>query len=210
MKRFLISGVMISSCLIFPFLVLSQNDSVIVRVHFLHGSKPKRAFRKTEDKWFGGILGGHVGVEIAPNEILNFVPKARFHFFTKHAIINSRFVVHDTTSFYGILGGHPDSVRKTLVAVKVSPSQKRRLDSVAMAYRKRSPYDYAFFGMRCGAAAYDVLAKSGVVKDMGFTKTWTQIFYPRKLRRKLERGQLAQVHSIKKQDGSNKRVWEKN
>ena len=61
----------------------AQSDSVIIRVHFLHGSKPKREFRHEEDRWFGGILGGHAGIEIGPNKIFNFQPKSRPHLFSE-------------------------------------------------------------------------------------------------------------------------------
>jgi hypothetical protein len=187
----------------------ANSDSVEIRIHFLHGSKPKREFRKTEDRWFGGILGGHAGVEYEPNKILNFLPRARFHVFSKQTIINSRFAIHDTISFYGILGGNPETNKKTIVTIKVSAKQKEKLDSVAKAYLERSPYDYAFFGMRCGAAAYDVLAQSGIVHKYSFTRTWRKFFYPRKVRRRLEHYARLKGFKVTKHEGSKKRKWEK-
>lgn len=189
--------------------ISQQSDSVIIRVHFLHGSKPKREFRHEEDRWFGGVLGGHAGIEIDPNKIFNFQPKSRPHLFSKRSIINSKFSFHDTISFYEILGGKSDSVKKTIISIKISANQKSILDSIVIAYTKRCPYDYAFFGMRCGAAAYDVLAKAGVVRKLSFKKKWRRIFYPRKLRRLLEYGNIKGVVSIRKVKGSNKRKWEK-
>jgi len=189
--------------------LLLQSDSVIIRVHFLHGSKPKRQFRHEEDRWFGGILGGHAGIEINPNKIFNFQPKSRPHLFSKRNIINSKFSIHDSISFYEILGGKFDSVKKTIISIKISAKQKTILDSIVTAYTKRCPYDYAFFGMRCGAAAYDVLAQTGVVRKLPFKKTWRRTFYPRKLRRLLEYGNIKGVVSIRKVQGSNKRKWEK-
>jgi hypothetical protein len=47
-------------------------------VHFLYGSKPSREARDIEKKWFGGKLGGHVGIEITPDSILNFVTVDKF------------------------------------------------------------------------------------------------------------------------------------
>lgn len=184
-------------------------DSVIIKVHFLHGSKPKRQYKKTEDRWFGGILGGHAGIEVSPNKIFNFLPKSRFHLFSKREIINSKFCIHDTLSFYEILGGKYDSVKKTIISIKISAKQKETLDSVVNAYCKRSPYDYAFFGMRCGAAAYDVLAQIGVVRKLSFKKTWRRTFYPRKLRRLLEAKTMKDIVSIRKFKGSSKRKWER-
>ncbi len=187
----------------------SKNDSITIRVHFLHGSKPKREYKKTEDRWFGGILGGHAGIEYTPNQILNFLPKARFHVFAKPTIINSRFAVHDTISFYQMLGGDYGSNKKTMITIKISAVQKTKLDSLANAYNQKSPYDYAFFGMRCGAAAYDVLSRIEVVKKMRFKKNWRKIFYPRKVRRRLESAALKKGYVVKKCPGSESRRWEK-
>lgn len=192
-----------------PSKSITQTDSSIIRVHFLHGSKPKHAYKHEEDKWFGGKLGGHVGVEISPNKILNFQPAGRFHIFSKSYLINSKFSIHDTISFYGILGGKPFEVKKTIVTIKISAQQKKQLDSLTAIYTVKAPYDYAFFGMRCGAAAYDILANTGVVKKYKFKKTYRKIFYPRKLRRRLESKAEENNYGVKKIEGSIKRKWEK-
>jgi len=184
-------------------------DSLFIRVHFLHGSKPKRKYRKVEDRWFGGVLGGHAGVEIEKGTIFNFTPKARFHIFSKRQIINSKFAEHDTVSFYGILGGKPDSVKKTIITIPITLGQRKKLDSLVTAYKACTPYDYAFFGMRCGAAAYDVLAQAGVVKKYLFRKTWRKTFYPRKLRRRLERDAKTKGYLVRKYPGTERRKWEK-
>src|SRR6218665_325152 len=118
----------------------AASDSVTIRVHFLHGSKPKRQFRHEEDRWFGGVLGGHAGIEYEPNRILNFQPRSRFHVYAHPRLINSKFSIHDTLSFYEILGGRYDSVKKTVVSLRISARQKQRLDSVAGAYQQRCPY----------------------------------------------------------------------
>ena len=205
----LFSLILLITCFCFIQTNACQADSVYIRVHFLHGSKPKKQFKHEEDRWFGGLLGGHAGVEYEKNKILNFLPKARFHFFSKRRIINSRFTIHDTISFYALLGGKPDSVKKTIVTILISGKQKIMLDSLAEAYQNKCPYDYAFFGMRCGAAAYDILAEAGVVKKYGFGKTWRKTFYPRKLRRRLEKNAAKTHYTITKQEGSYRRIWEK-
>lgn len=186
-----------------------KTDSLYIRVHFLHGSKPKRKFHYEEDRWFGGLLGGHVGVEIEKNAVFNFTPKARFHFFAKCRIINSKYTTHDTISFYGIMGGHPDSAQRTIITIPISAAQKHVLDSLQIAYKEKCPYDYAFFGMRCGAAAYDVLSQAGIVEKYSFNKTWRKNFYPRKLRRRLERMAREKGYTIYKKRGTYRRKWEK-
>lgn len=187
----------------------ANSDSVTIRVHFLHGSKPRFKFRHEEDRWFGGILGGHAGVEYAPGKIVNFLPHGRFHVFTQPHRINSHFSIHDTVSFYEILGSDADSVKKTIVCIRVSSQQKAELDTLVAVYRRRSPYDYAFFGMRCGAAAYDLLAGAGIIERHSFSGTWTRFFYPRKTRRYLEKLALRNGYDIQKRQGSHRRTWEK-
>lgn len=188
---------------------IPPSDSVSLNVHFLHGSRPKFKFRHEEDRWFGGILGGHAGIEYEANKIINFQPKARFHVFAHPRLINSRFSIHDTLSFYEMLGGDYRTVKRTVVTIRISSRQKAKLDSLAAAYTKRSPYDYAFFGMRCGAAAYDVLAQAGVTKAYSFFKTWSRFFYPRITRRRLEKLAGTMEYAVRKAPGSGKRIWEK-
>jgi hypothetical protein len=184
-------------------------DSLRIRVHFLYGSKPKRKYRAEEDRWFGGVLGGHVGIEYEPGKIVSFQPTSHFHIFSNRRIINSKYGEHDTVSFYGILDKRTDSMKRTIISIPVTRQQKHILDSLRIAYENKCPYDYAFFGMRCGAAAYDVLARIGVVKPYSFGKTWRKIFYPRKLRRLLERQAAAKGYIITRRPGTPRRKWEK-
>jgi hypothetical protein len=187
---------------------LFSQDSFYLKVHFLYGSTPKRAFKATEPKWFGGKLGGHVGIESDSNRILNFVPNGSFHVFSKNKNRHSKYLEHAEQSFYGILGGNPDSVKKTIVLVPVSTLQKRMFDSIAACYLVKTPYDYAFFGMRCGAASYEVLAQLGVLKKYSYRKTYWKIFYPRKLRKRLLKKAKQNGWPVIEQQGSSKRKWE--
>jgi len=188
---------------------LFSQDSFYIKVHFLYGSKPKRAFKATEPKWFGGKLGGHVGIESNSNRILNFVPKGTFHVFSNNKNRHSGYAEHTGHAFYGILGGNPDSVKKTIVLVPVSLQQKRMFDSIATCYLANTPYDYAFFGMRCGAATYEVLAQLGILKKYTNRKTYRKIFYPKKLRKRLLKKAMQEGWTVIKQQGSCKRKWER-
>src|SRR5690606_6575663 len=87
---------------------VSASDTDYIRVHFLYGSTPKREFKESETKWFGGKLGGHVGVEVGTDSILNFVPDGKFHVFQKKDDLHSLYTIHSFESFYSILGGESD------------------------------------------------------------------------------------------------------
>jgi hypothetical protein len=93
-------------------------------VHFLYGSKPKREFRDTERRWFGGILGGHVGAESDPEQIVNFLRRGRTHWFASRKDKNSRFAVHSPEAFYSMFR-YPDSVKKTIVYIPITSKQKQ-------------------------------------------------------------------------------------
>jgi hypothetical protein len=42
----------------------SQTDTAhFIKVHFIYGSKPKRSYKTTEQKVFGGLHGGHVSIQ---------------------------------------------------------------------------------------------------------------------------------------------------
>jgi hypothetical protein len=185
-----------------------DSNTHYIKVHFLYGSKPIQKYKATEPKWFGGVLGGHVGIESDSGHILNFRGKGNFHVFqskNKHSMFDD----HNYPGFYSILGSHPDSVKKVIITIPVTAVQKRIFDSISAAYRKESPYDYALFGMRCGAAAYEILAQLGILKEYPYQKTYMKIFYPQKLRRRLLTIAEKNNWLIERYEGTDRRKWEK-
>lgn len=184
-------------------------DTAFIKVHFLYGSKPGAAYRDSEPKWFGGKLGGHVGIEVEDGRILNFLPSGSFHVFGKKENRHSRFAVHDHNAFYAMFGGAPDSMKRTVVKIPITRRQLLTVDSLSTAYLARTPYDYAFFGMRCGAAAYDVLSRIDLLNTCGRATIVRKIFYPRKLRKHLFRKAVQQQWKVERHPGSSRRKWER-
>lgn len=178
-------------------------------MHFLYGSKPLKAYKDSEPKWFGGVLGGHVGIEGDSNNILNFLPSGEFHWFAKQDERNSRFAMHSPDNFYAMFGSDPDSVKKTIIYIPITAIQKQQFDSISVAYLNQTPYDYAFIGMRCGAATYDVLGQLGILTKYNQHKTYRKIFYPKKLRKPLLEKAEQNDWTIEKHAGSISRKWEK-
>ena len=203
MQRILI----ILTCL-FSFCSLAQ-DSMYLKVHFLYGSKPLKEYKGSESKWFGGVLGGHVGIEGDSGKIVNFVPYGKFHWVDKKENVHSKYTVHSYKGFYSILGGNSDSVKKAIVYIPVTLEKKGRFDSITQAYLKKSPYDYAFIGMRCGAATYEILGQLNILPAYSKKKTYRKIFYPKKLRKRLFKKAKKNNWLIVKVPGSKKRKWEK-
>ena len=196
---------------IFFFLLSFQGysqDTIYLKVHFLYGSKPLKAYKDSEQKWFGGILGGHVGIEVENDKIVNFLPHGKFHWFAKKNDRHSTYAVHSSEDFYNILG-RTDSVKKAIFYIPLSYKQKQKFDSITAAYLKQTPYDYALMGMRCGAAAYDILSQLDILPIFSYGKTYKKIFYPKKLRKRLFKKANLNGWRIEKQSGSIKRKWEK-
>ncbi len=198
------------TCLFCFFASLGYSqDSSFIKVHFLYGSKPIPKYKQTEKKWFGGILGGHVGIESDSNQILNFLPSGKFHVFASRRKLHSCYREYSQDDFNSLFGGKTDSVKTTVVRIPVSYRQKQMLDSISATYLKQTPYDYAFFGMRCGAAAYEILAQLNIIKSYSHKTTYLKIFYPKKLRKRLLKLAMEKNWRIERKEGSVKRKWEK-
>ncbi|WP_153797127.1 hypothetical protein [Foetidibacter luteolus] len=184
-------------------------DTAFLKVHFLYGSKPRKAFKESEEKWFGGMLGGHVGIEGDSGKILSFLPFGKFHWFEHKHNRHSMYALHSQRDFYSILGGNGDSVKKAVVYIPVTTQQKKTFDSLLVAYTKETPYDYALVGMRCGAATYDILARLGIMKRYNRIKTYQKIIYPRKLRKRLFNKAANNGWAVVLTEGSVNRKWER-
>lgn len=127
---------------ILSFLSHSQ-DTTYLKVHFLYGSKPRKEYIDTESEWFGGILGGHVGLGVSDAKIVSFFPFGKFHWIAKNDDKHSTFTTHSKRNFYAVLGGDCDSVKKAIVYIPITAQQKEKFDSITKAYLKQTPYDYA-------------------------------------------------------------------
>ncbi|HXC06566.1 MAG TPA: hypothetical protein VNZ86_17540 [Bacteroidia bacterium] len=180
-----------------------------IRVLFIYGSKPKKEFSATEGNWFGGILGGHVGIETDSNAILNFGPSGKFHLIARTRHRHSHFVLHSRDNFWNIFPHTEGPVKKLSIVIPVTVQQKRSIDSLQQLYLMQTPYDYALVGMRCAAAAYDVLGKSGVMPRYRKGKTVFKFRYPAKLRKRLVKTALQKGWKINREAGTVKRRWEK-
>ena len=86
----------------FISLLSYSQDPTYLKVHFLYGSKPLKKYKDTEQKWFGGVLGGHVGIEGDSDKIVNFLPSGKFHWFTKKDNNHSTYAIHSVENFYAI------------------------------------------------------------------------------------------------------------
>ena len=194
--------------MLFSKLTLNAQQTSYIPVHFLYGSRPLQKYKFIENPWFGGKMGGHVGIEIDSNKILNFVHQGRFHILSskkKH----SRYIITSCSRFNCILGGDSNKVKTLTIMVPVKDEQLHKLDSLSKVYLNESPYDYAFLGMRCGAASYEVLAQLGILPQYSYSKTSLKVFYPKILRKQLLDKAEQNGWPMIRQEGSTRRVWER-
>jgi hypothetical protein len=187
----------------------AQSDSGYIYVHFLYGSKPAAKYRSVENKWFGGKLGGHVGIETDSNRVLHFLPSGGLHIIRHPLRPNSKFHLDDIKSFNSVFNNVPDSSKTLRIRIPVSSSQLSFLDSLQNSYCSTPPYDYAFIGMRCGSSTYEILAQLGILRPMGKGRTMMKIFYPRRLRKRLIRLAEDRNWQMTGKPGSIRRKWER-
>ena len=180
-----------------------------VSVHFIHGSKPRPAFQHLEKKWRGGTWGGHVGVEISPDRVIDFYPTGRVHWAARRRNPNGAFSFRSQQGFWEYFKAPPESLERTTLRIPISQQQKDLLDSLASEYVRQPPYDYAFLGMRCASASCDILMQAGVLKKRSRCYTALQYFYPKKLRKRLLRMAAENGWAVTKSQGSERRKWDR-
>lgn len=187
---------------------LYSQDSSCIRVQFLYGSKPQKKYKHTEKKWFGGILGGHVGIEGDSGRFYSFEIVGKNKIFNGKAD-NSAFKLATEEEFWNVMKTKEDSLKKATIIIPITGKQKQKFDSITSAYLNEVPYCYAVFGMRCASSTYEILAQLGILPQYSHFKTYMKIFYPRRLRKRL----LARAEKynwvVIQKEGTPKRKWEK-
>jgi hypothetical protein len=186
--------------------VFPQKDSShIVKVVFLYGSKPKPKFKATEAKYFGGIHGGHVSIELDDIDY-GFEPITTkgVHIFPKkkkHAHFVEKKLYGST--LYG------KGTKTATFLIPITQKQYENINKVCCCYRDTTPFDYAFFGMRCASTAQDILAQIGVTKKKSRFKTIAGTFYPKRLRKRLFKLAKKNHWQVIMTEGRPTRKWER-
>jgi hypothetical protein len=180
-------------------------DSLFFKLHFVYGSKPGHAFKSVEKNYFGGIHGGHVYMEI-DREIFSFGPdKGQWHIFGHKRRVVGCYRLDSNLVWCGDTG----LLKMTSITIPVTGAQMQEFKNLKQRYLTVSPYDYAFFGMRCASAAYDVLSYTGICKKRSRAGTIAKNFYPKRLRVKLLKRAQKENWAVVRQAGRTSRRWEK-
>lgn len=191
--------------ILLPTISLSQTDtSQLIRVHFLYGSKPKWKHRSTEVHYFGGLHGGHVSIEVDSVDYGFEATIRPVHIFP-HKKRKSHFA---TLPLQG-RKRYGDQNKTVTFVIPVSYETYRHLRTINRCYADSTPYDYAFFGMRCASATYEILAKVGLVKQKRRFFNIVSNFYPKRLRKKLFRLAQKNNYTAISTSGKTTRRWER-
>ncbi|HEX2898871.1 MAG TPA: hypothetical protein VHS96_04030 [Bacteroidia bacterium] len=206
-------GILIYLFLFLVWIIVQTNFDAAaqqtISIHFLYGSKPAKGFRGSEPRWFGGKRGGHVGLEIAPDQVLNFGPTGKFHWVSNHGKRHSRFTEQSVGETLMLLGKSEGRLQTLSIQITIDSANYAQLLDIRNRYLQAPPYDYAFIGMRCASATDEILAKIGLTKQRGYWGTVLHTFRPRALRTRLLRKAEVYGWKVSRQLGSERRVWEK-
>jgi hypothetical protein len=174
-----------------------------LKVLFRYGSRPAYGYERTEHDDFGGIHGGHVCLGI-DSVVIGFDSPVGLNIFPNKNHIRGMWVSEKENEFM------QDTISKkyAIVEIPINNMQYDQLNAILAGYLNNPPYDYAFFGMRCASATYDVLSQIGIVKEKSYSGKVFSMFYPRLLRRKIFRLAKENNYKIIRLKGRKSRDWE--
>src|SRR4051812_35120801 len=115
------------ACLVLIPYAASAQDTQSIRVQFLYGSKPLKKYKSSERKWFGGMAGGHTGIQIDSNSFLSFEGTGRFHPINHRRTKHSSYKILNAQAFWDIMGTPGDEVKKATITIPVTGAQKKLL-----------------------------------------------------------------------------------
>ena len=184
--------------------VLNAQDTSYIKIHFKYGSKPAKGFKKTESKYFGGLHGGHVTVEIG-DSIYGFSPAGGgSRVFAKKSHSNGDFHLESEYLYTNDSTGN----KLTSITIPITNQELHELRIHVKNNLDKTPYDYAFFGMRCAASAHEMLSVAGVFKKRTKFFSIFYNFYPKKLRKRILDKAFEENYEIIHQEGRKERKWE--
>ena len=146
-------------------------------IHFIHGSIPMENCIYPR-KRLGGLLGGHVEIEVEGRVYGFRLEKLPVHIFVDNSDFNSKYDVNTKEGWLK----RTEYEKVTSVYLPISQKQKDKLQAILTAYLAKSPYDYAFFGTRCATATAEVLSKSGIIYRLSNVENSIAFLSPRPLR----------------------------
>ncbi len=157
-----------------------------------------------EKKRFGGLHGGHVSVQIGDSVF-------SFKFIGKVRVFGAKKNLHHHWITQAMSAWIQDTINNKYasIVIPLSYDQFAKLKSIQQSYCGKDPYDYAFLGMRCAAAVYDVFSQLEFFKPRSRLGMIRSNFYPKMLRKRFLKLASNKKWVVLKHDGSERRKWER-
>lgn len=195
------SHIFLFAVLLFTFQL--HSDSATIEIWFLHGSKPKKKFSASENKWFGGLHGGHVWIAVG-SRFLSFNPGRKFSIFEKKGE-TGLFHIDSKPNW----GNDTAGLQYTIFRKKIDSATAELFHHLADSLSQFPPFHYAFFGHRCASAGAFVLSQLKILPMYSKTKLIYKFFYPKRLRKYLTQRSTKCEFFVEFKKGKNNRKWEK-
>ena len=155
--------------------LVALKDTAII--HFIHGSIPMENCIYPR-KRLGGLLGGHVEIEVEGRVYGFRLDKLPVHIFVDKGHFNSKYEVNTKETWLK----RTEYEKMTSIYLPISEEQKDKLQAILTTYLAKSPYDYAFFGTRCATSTAEVLSKSGIIYRLSNVENSIAFLSPHPLR----------------------------
>jgi hypothetical protein len=195
--------IILLSCLLAIQLIAKEHQLI---VHIAHGSRPHPEHRDKQKHWLGGMLGGHVVIELDSFAYgFNFESR-RVHIFPRKKDSRQAGVFEKENA--AELMQHWRNNKVTSVYVPINDSDYIRIRHDLEQLHEDAPFDYAFWGMRCASTAYMFLSRVEVFEKAGKSKSIRKAFHPRALRKKLLRAASKKGLRVEVHPGTSERIWE--
>lgn len=175
-------------------------------IHFLHGYIRKRHCEDPKTT-VGGLLGGHIEWEIEDTVYgFQYADRKKIHFYSRKqpAAFGGLFTRKSKANWLK----ETKNDRITSIFIPLGEGQRVRLVDILEAYHRQAPYDYAFLGMRCASATFELMAEIGLLPKKSRRYYILHAFYPRQLRKRLVKWAKKNKFQVLKKEGIESRFWE--
>jgi hypothetical protein len=180
-----------------------------VILHCIHGSVSRAWWKKDPRPRVGGLLGGHVVIECG-NDICHFDNKKMPTRLWYSDRPDNSFVVVEDVEYWK---SRTQNDQITSYVIAVTDAEYQLLGDFIGRFKTGelpTPYNYAFFGYRCYAFAFDILSRVGIVNIKSKFLHILYGFIPPIARKVIgqELSETKKEYSIKYRKGENIRIWE--
>jgi hypothetical protein len=172
----------------------------MIHVRIFHGSITK-PFSGDTHRELGGILGGHVVVQIY-DRIYGFyyADRDHIHYFPDEANKNAIFQNQSVEEWEDIVR----LKKETVISIPATDEEKQWLKAYYERNVEDPECDYSFWGERCASNCHRLLSQLGKVSP---GSRFFKAFYPGQLLFTLKREAKLRGYMVRTKPGDPRRIW---